>query len=71
MPKLTREYTEIVTVKLRPDDLAKLDAMAVRLHRSRANMVRALIDAAQLTGHADIRVAGVDDDPVCRGDDAA
>jgi predicted transcriptional regulator len=67
MPKLTRDHTAVVTVKLRPDDLSKLDAMAVRSHRSRADMIRRLIDAAAFTGQPDVRIDG----PAHGGRDAA
>jgi hypothetical protein len=71
MAKLRRNHPVVVTVKLAADHLAKLDAMAVRLHRSRADMVRQMIACAEITGQPDLRVAGVAHGPAHRGHDAA
>jgi predicted transcriptional regulator len=70
MSKLTHNHTAVVTVKLRPDGLSKLDAMAVRLHRSRADMVRQMIAHTELTGLPDIRVTGLEQHPTQGGRDA-
>ena len=67
MPKIRRELTEAVTVKLGRQQLQRLDRMAVQLSRSRADMIRRLITTAQLTGLADV-VALTDDQG---GSDAA
>jgi predicted transcriptional regulator len=71
MPKIRREHTAIVTVQLQREALSKLDAMATRLNRSRADMVRQMIACAEITGQPDLRVAGVAHGPAHRGHDAA
>ncbi len=71
MPKLARHHPAVVTVKLAATHLAKLDALAARLHRSRADMVRQMIACAELTGHPDIRLVGVAECPAHGGSDAA
>jgi predicted transcriptional regulator len=63
MPKLARQHPNVITVKLAAAHLTKLDSMAARLNRSRADMVRAMIDAAAFTGQPDILVAGVAQQP--------
>jgi hypothetical protein len=67
MPKLSREHLAVVTVKLAADYLDKLDTMATRSHRSRADMIRAMIACAALTGQPDVRIDG----PAHGGSDAA
>jgi hypothetical protein len=64
MPKLSREHPAVVTVKLSPQHLAKLDSIAAQLHRSRADMMRAMIAHTELTGLPDIRVTGIGDHPL-------
>jgi ribbon-helix-helix CopG family protein len=71
MPQLTRQYPAVVTVKWAADHLAKLDAMARRSNRSRADTIRTMIACAVLTGQPDIRLVGMDNFPAHGGSEAA
>jgi predicted transcriptional regulator len=56
--------SEVVTVKLAPNQMAKLDRLSMDLGRSRAGTIRRLISGAVATGRADLRAEierGVDD----------
>jgi hypothetical protein len=70
MPKLTRDQTVVVTVKLHPNDPAKLKAIAGPLHRTRADIARQMIAHTELTGLPDIQVTGLEQHPAQGGYDA-
>jgi len=51
-------YPVIIGVRLRPEDVVKLDTLCQRTHRPRADLLRLLITRAEETGLEDVRLAG-------------
>lgn len=49
-------YPVIVGLRLRPEDVQKLDALCERTHRLRSDLIRLLIARAEETGIGDIRL---------------
>lgn len=50
-------YPVIVGLRLRVEDVQKLDALCQRTHRLRSDLIRLLITRAEETGIGDIRLA--------------
>lgn len=49
-------YPVIVGLRLRPEDVQRLDELCRRTHRARADLLRMLIGQAEATGMSDVRL---------------
>jgi predicted transcriptional regulator len=54
MPAISLPHTLTVTVRLDPKDFMKIDKLAHACNRTRAGLLRELVQRSELTGQADV-----------------